>query len=232
MMAVNWNKQPLGKVRDSDLARRLGVSRERVRQMRAKRGIPRVPRASELIDWDAQPLGEMSDGDIGRSVGVSGHVVRTERLLRGIASLQEQEHDALGEKLSYEVLHQMYVVDELSTYAMSEFLDVANETIYKYLTIRGIQPRTRAEAAKTSTTRDRQRCAKIQAARLRRPQLYDEQWLWDRYWGDELSMPQVGALLGVGVQTIQNAMCRLDIPRRSPAQALEVRMRSSQREDA
>lgn len=40
-MSINWNEQPLGKIKDAELGRKLGVSRENVRQQRAKRNIPK-----------------------------------------------------------------------------------------------------------------------------------------------------------------------------------------------
>ncbi len=40
-MPVNWDYQPLGKVTDISLAEKVGVSREAVRQVRNRRGIPR-----------------------------------------------------------------------------------------------------------------------------------------------------------------------------------------------
>ena len=36
----NWNRQPLGKISDSALAKRLGVSKTAVRKARIARGIP------------------------------------------------------------------------------------------------------------------------------------------------------------------------------------------------
>lgn len=40
-LPVDWDIQPLGEMPDAEIARQLGVSRARVQQMRAKRGIPK-----------------------------------------------------------------------------------------------------------------------------------------------------------------------------------------------
>lgn len=37
---IDWESQPLGQMKDAELGRLVGVSRENVRQQRAKRGIP------------------------------------------------------------------------------------------------------------------------------------------------------------------------------------------------
>jgi hypothetical protein len=88
--AINWKRQPLGKVTDRGLARKLGVTPGLVRKMRTSMGIP-VSKDGEFaiskgIQWDDQPLGLVYDTDLAKTLGCTSAAVRRARLRRGIES--------------------------------------------------------------------------------------------------------------------------------------------------
>jgi hypothetical protein len=71
-------------LRDADIARGLGVSRERVRQVRKEKGLPpsseigRHPHNWNAVDWSK------TDGEIARRLGVTPQRVGRARRSRGI----------------------------------------------------------------------------------------------------------------------------------------------------
>ncbi len=71
-LPIDWSIQPLGEMTDAEIARQLGVSRERVRQVRAREGIPKYVEPEP--EWMAE-LGTRSDPDIAEDYGVSVFVV-------------------------------------------------------------------------------------------------------------------------------------------------------------
>lgn len=86
---IEWDSQPLGELTDDDLARRLWVPRQSVRNARAARGIKAKyvrkgsPRCN--VDWSVQPLGEVTDGEVARRLGVNIGTVAHHRRRLGIA---------------------------------------------------------------------------------------------------------------------------------------------------
>jgi len=80
---INWDKAPLGKVLDAELASMLGVNRSTVAHARKLRKIPSV-QSDQRVDWDAQPLGKMPDNKLARELGVSANAVRKARMARKI----------------------------------------------------------------------------------------------------------------------------------------------------
>ena len=78
---VDWSIQPLGEMTDAEIARQLGVSRERVRQIRARAGIPKY--VEPPAQWEAQ-LGTRSDPDIAADYGVPVSLVSSRRKTHGI----------------------------------------------------------------------------------------------------------------------------------------------------
>lgn len=86
--AVEWDKQPLGKMSDAKLAKSLDLPAQFVIRARSARGIPAWgPNAGirvkgKIIDWDAIPLGKVSDAEAGRMAGcgkANAHDARTKR---------------------------------------------------------------------------------------------------------------------------------------------------------
>lgn len=90
--AINWDEQPLGKIPDTWIARKLGVSEVAVGKQRRKRGIKpyskhnkesqREPGQRAGINWDEQPLGEVPDYILARKLGVDPSSVRCARIVR------------------------------------------------------------------------------------------------------------------------------------------------------
>lgn len=89
----------LGTVSDGDLARKLGLSRQRIHQIRKREGVPsaRSTRVNEAIrnyDWTHIPLGKFSDVVIADVYGMSRSAVTLKRRQEGIPactfSLREQ----------------------------------------------------------------------------------------------------------------------------------------------
>jgi hypothetical protein len=99
--AIDWTAQPLGKITDAALAKRLGVTTAVVTHTRRKLGIPglRVVNDAERlagpgagkIDWSVQPLGKMSDRDLARLLGTHRARVRLARVYRGIPLYVEKD---------------------------------------------------------------------------------------------------------------------------------------------
>lgn len=92
-MGIDWNSQPLGQIKDTHLAKRLGVSDVAVGKQRRKRGILvcgssrmlgncRVQGQHAGINWDEQPLGKVSDKALARKLGVDPSSVRSARSVR------------------------------------------------------------------------------------------------------------------------------------------------------
>jgi hypothetical protein len=78
---INWDEQPLGKVSDKKLAKKLKVHYSTVCRHRQKKDI----KPNKLkIDWDAQPLGKVPDSQIARQLKVSITAVRYQRVRRNI----------------------------------------------------------------------------------------------------------------------------------------------------
>lgn len=86
---INWDRQPLGKKTDAEIAEQLGVAPSTVREARQRRGIPKAPYHGRCgIDWGKQPLGIDTDAAIARRLGVPMDTVRTARRRRGIIHAQ------------------------------------------------------------------------------------------------------------------------------------------------
>lgn len=80
---IDWDRQPLGKVPDRELAAELGVTPWAVAQQREKRGLARAP-ARRPIDWRKEPLGEVVDSVLAAKLGVSPSTVQRARARLGI----------------------------------------------------------------------------------------------------------------------------------------------------
>ncbi len=84
---INWDRQPLGRMIDKELGRKLGVSGETVRLQRVARGIEAYKPKEPILNWDKQPLGKVPDQQIAQRLGVSLRVVQRARRARGTPSL-------------------------------------------------------------------------------------------------------------------------------------------------
>lgn len=86
---IDWDTQPLGRVSDHEIARRLGVCASVVQRARTKRKIKPLTgglvSAPIGIDWGEQPLGEVSDHELARTLRVSHGSVWGARTRRGIS---------------------------------------------------------------------------------------------------------------------------------------------------
>jgi DNA-binding MarR family transcriptional regulator len=80
---IDWDKQPLGEVTDSALARTLGVAQPTVTRARAARGIVAFADKGK-IDWNDQPFGKLQDKDLARILGVRATTVTRQRNDRGV----------------------------------------------------------------------------------------------------------------------------------------------------
>ncbi len=101
---IDWSAQPLGQCSDAELGRRLGVTREAVRQARQRRGVS-VYVAPEPV-WHRE-LGQRSDTDIARDHGLAVPRVYQTRYRLGIERFPSTRIDwsrvALGDKPDHEV---------------------------------------------------------------------------------------------------------------------------------
>lgn len=86
---IRWDRQPLGKISDRQIAKKLGVEPGIVRHQRMRLGIP-IAESSRFaltkgIDWDNEGrLGKMCDTHLGKELGVTGAAVRKARQRRDI----------------------------------------------------------------------------------------------------------------------------------------------------
>lgn len=87
-VGIDWESQPLGKMSDEALGRRLGVGVRSVWHARQVRNIAPHNKPGDSanvgIVWDEQPLGKLSDAQIARELGVSTTSVLSARRVRGI----------------------------------------------------------------------------------------------------------------------------------------------------
>ena len=81
---ITWDAQPLGRVPDQDLARRLGVTPGSVRQARYSRGIPAMPRGR--VERLGAVIGEEPDAIVAHRLGLPEHCVRDARRRAGLRS--------------------------------------------------------------------------------------------------------------------------------------------------
>jgi len=91
---IDWDKQPLGKVPDCDLAKDLGVDAASVKSARNVRGIPRYyKKLGKVVDWDSEPqLGKVPDVELANELGVHRRTVANARERRGIPKLESHVH--------------------------------------------------------------------------------------------------------------------------------------------
>lgn len=151
--SIDWDAQPLGVVRDIELARRLGVSRERVRQVRAARQIPRVPREASQHDWDAVPWGTMTDRQIAAELGVAPSTVFLERKKRNVPSAHARNKARMARLLTPERLQSMHHETQMSINEIAQSLGVSMATVRNYMHRHGIAIRSRTEAMRTPRVR-------------------------------------------------------------------------------
>lgn len=92
MRRIDWDTQPLGRVKDAAIAAELGVSDSTVREQRRKRGIPSAYRPGSrrtgelraLVLTRRDELGRRSDTDIGAELGIRRQAVTQVRMELGI----------------------------------------------------------------------------------------------------------------------------------------------------
>jgi len=89
---INWSKQPLGGVTDTELAARLGVRQTTVSRWRAVLGI--APYDPPARDWSSVPLGVRPDAALAADLGVSKETVRRARSTLNIPSHRSNCHAA------------------------------------------------------------------------------------------------------------------------------------------
>lgn len=84
---IDWDKQPLGEIPDTEIAQKLGCTQSAVVHARKKRGIPAAKsniRKLTPAEWEEQPFGLVSDVDIAKRLKVTVTAVSRQRRIRGI----------------------------------------------------------------------------------------------------------------------------------------------------
>lgn len=153
-MGSKWDDQPLGTVPDAVIARTTGVSRERVRQVRSARGIPRYQKISDRI-WDKVGLGTRPDHTIASELGVGGTAVRLMRIRKNIPSFGSGALQEARLRLDDVDVREMHNEGH-SVNAIADMANVSTPRVRKELGRLGLH-RTRAEAAVTDASRARMR---------------------------------------------------------------------------
>lgn len=93
---IDWDAQPLGELFDSDLAAKLGCSKQRVHQVRKSRGISALGVDARLPD--DLPYGKVSDVEIAKSIHVSVATVQAKRKSLGIPTWRSTNAPRWAEK--------------------------------------------------------------------------------------------------------------------------------------
>ncbi len=89
-----WLDQPLGVATDRAIAKSMGVTHQRVQQVRESFGIATFRENKiEEIDWEVQPLGQFYDGYLAKKLGVSEIVVKEKRVELKIPPLGRYDWD-------------------------------------------------------------------------------------------------------------------------------------------
>ncbi len=164
-MRSKWDDQPLGIAPDAVIARAMGVSRERVRQVRSARGIPRYQRMSERIRWDDVGLGTRSDAAIASGLGVSAKIVQETRVKKAIPRFNSCGLREARLRLDDVGVWEMHNGGS-SINAIAEMADVSPPRIRKELARLGLH-RSIAEEFETDAGCDPKRVAAIQHHRKR-----------------------------------------------------------------
>ena len=87
-VGIVWDKVPLGKFSDTELAELLGVDSSTVKHARRQRKIS-SSKSRQLINWDKQPLGKIPDNKLAKQLGISPSAVRKARLAREIPAFEK-----------------------------------------------------------------------------------------------------------------------------------------------
>lgn len=115
---INWDLEPLGKVSDCQLSKKLGVNSGTVRKARLSRNIKpfrSMPEYFNKINWDEQPLGQINDSELARKLKVSQTLVSVQRRKRNIEIFSEDRLKInwnilpLGEKSDREIAEELNV---------------------------------------------------------------------------------------------------------------------------
>lgn len=77
-----WQELPLGQMPDAKLAAKLGVTKQRVQQMRKKYGIPPFRQRFTKEFWESQPLGQIPDAELAGQLGCGVETVTKARRKR------------------------------------------------------------------------------------------------------------------------------------------------------
>lgn len=104
-------------------------------------------------------------------------------------------------------LYQKYWVEELSTVKIGKELGCSYGTVMDWMEKLGIQRRSLSEAGDIMTP-------------VRYPQLRDRDWLFRKYWVEELSTSDIAEELGCCPEVVGRAMRRLNIPCRPRSEAV------------
>lgn len=126
---IDWDRKPLGKVPDQQIANELGVSHTTVVKARLKRSIPGTrPRRVKLdIDWNVHPFGKRFDAEIARDLGVSPKTVARERKKRKISrKYVDWDNQPLG---------------EVTDAQLARKLGMDSSTVWNARRVRGIKPK-------------------------------------------------------------------------------------------
>ena len=94
-LAIDWEAQPLGKIKDEAIALDLGCCAKSVRAARIRLGIPSYATSrTATIDAASDLLGTISDVAIARQLGVETRTVRARREKMGVAAAPREAYAA------------------------------------------------------------------------------------------------------------------------------------------
>jgi len=130
--SINWSKQPLGKVSDGTIEKKLKVSIKTVATRRRKMKIEpyQNPNHNIDIDWSKQPLGQITDYKIAEKLGVSKTFVSTTRTRLGIKPVKERRR--------YDIDWDNIGLGKMNDYALARKIGVPHMSVFQHRVSKGI----------------------------------------------------------------------------------------------
>ena len=128
---ADWDKQPLGEVRDTEIAARVNLSPSAVWIERHRRGVRAVEYPRHKIEWSNYPLGQVPDSEIAAELGVTRGVVAKARIEAGIPVFVNTR---AGQRIQWE----QQPLGKMSDRKLAKRINVSSSTVRCERLARGI----------------------------------------------------------------------------------------------
>lgn len=163
-------------------------------------------------DWIYQKywVEKISSQQIAENIGCSRGAIRKAfkrhniKMRSVLESLREKRH--YGFLYDEQWLYQKYWIEELSGHQIAEIVGCTENMVHIALRRYNIPHRNRSEAKK--------------GRHLKHPELSNRQWLYQKYWIEDLSLPKIADIIGCSIENVCKSFKRLDIKRRTVSEAI------------